>query len=127
ILGFFWKKSTSNAALFSTVGGFAFSVLFKLMPLFANLEWLKNYGFATLVVQKDGVTKLWEIPFLDRMGIVFVICVVGMYIISMIENSKGLKINALEVDTKMFKVSTGFAVGALVVAGILTALYTVFY
>jgi SSS family solute:Na+ symporter len=127
ILGFFWKKSTSNAALFSTVGGFILSVIFKLMPLYTNLEFLKNYGFSTLVLQRDGVTKLWEIPFLDRMGFVFIICVVGMYVISMIENSKGLKVNALEVDTKMFKVSTGFAVGALIVGGILTALYTVFW
>jgi SSS family solute:Na+ symporter len=127
ILGFFWKKSTSNAALFSTVGGFILSVIFKLMPLYTNLEFLKNYGFSTLVLQRDGVTKLWEIPFLDRMGFVFIICVVGMYIISMIENSKGKRVHALEVDTKMFRVSTGFAVGALIVGGILTALYTVFW
>jgi len=97
------------------------------MPLFTNLEFLKNYGFSTLVTQRDGVTKLWEIPFLDRMGIVFVICVIGMYIISMIENSKGKRVHGLEVDTKMFRVNTGFAVGALIIGGILTALYTVFW
>ncbi len=124
ILGFFWKKSTSNAALFSTIGGFVFSVIFKLMPLYTNLEFLKNYGFSTLVTQKDGVTQLYEIPFLDRMGIVFVICMAGMYIISMIENAKGTKVHALEVDTKMFRTSTGFAVGAFIVIGILVALYT---
>jgi len=127
ILGFFWKKSTSNAALFSTIGGFVLSVVFKLMPLYTNLEFLKNYGFSTLVTQKDGVTKLYEIPFLDRMGIVFVICMIGMYIISMIENSKGTKVNALEVDTKMFRTSTGFAVGATIITGILVALYTIFW
>jgi SSS family solute:Na+ symporter len=124
ILGFFWKKSTSNAALFSTIGGFVFSVIFKLLPLYTNLEFLKNYGFSTLVTQRDGVTQLYEIPFLDRMGIVFVICMAGMYIISMIENAKGTKVNALEVDTKMFRTSTGFAVGAFIVIGILVALYT---
>jgi SSS family solute:Na+ symporter len=127
LLGFFWKKTTSNAALFATVGGFIMSVVFKLMPLFTNLEPLKNYGFSTLVLQKDGVTKLYEIPFLDRMAIVFVICLIGMYIISMIENASGKRVNSLEVDTKMFKTTTGFAVGALIITGILAALYTVFW
>ncbi|MES2810058.1 MAG: sodium/sugar symporter [Bacteroidota bacterium] len=126
ILGFFWKKATSNAALFATIGGFGFSVLLKKLPLFMNLEFLKSTGFATLVQQEDK-TYLWEIPFIDRMGFVFLICVVGMYIISMIENSKGNKVNALEVDTKMFKTSTGFAVGALIVSGILVALYSIFW
>ena len=127
LLGFFWKKTTSNAALFATVGGFVMSVIFKLMPLFTNLEPLKNIGFSTLVTQKDGVTKLYEIPFLDRMAIVFVICVIGMYIISMIENASGKRVNSLEVDTKMFRTTRGFAVGALIIMGILAALYTVFW
>src|SRR5476649_239115 len=49
ILGFFWKKTTSDAALFATIGGFVMSVILKLMPLFVNLEPLKNIGFSTLV------------------------------------------------------------------------------
>ena len=127
LLGFFWKKATSNAALFATIGGFIMSVILKLLPLYTNLEFLKNTGFSTLVKQKDGVTLLYEIPFLDRMAIVFVICIVGMYIISMIENAKGTRVNALEVDTKMFRVSNSFAVGALIIGGIITALYTLFW
>jgi SSS family solute:Na+ symporter len=126
LLGFFWKKTTSNAALFATIGGFIMSVILKLLPLAVNLEPLKYIGFSTIVKQKDG-TMLYEIPFLDRMAIVFIICIIGMYIISMFENSKGTRVNALEVDTKMFKVSTGFAVGALIIGGILTALYTIFW
>jgi SSS family solute:Na+ symporter len=127
LLGFFWKKATSNAALFATIGGFIMSVILKLLPLYTNLEFLKNTGFSTLVKQKDGVTLLYEIPFLDRMAIVFVVCIIGMYIISMIENAKGTRVNALEVDTKMFRVSNSFAVGALIIGGILTALYTLFW
>ncbi len=127
ILGFFWRKATSNAALFATIGGFILSVIFKVLPLYTNLEFLKGIGFSTPVIQKDGITKLYEIPFLDRMGIVFVICVAGMYIISMIENANGKRVNALEVDTKMFRTSNGFAVGALIIAGILIALYTLLW
>ena len=127
ILGFFWKKATSSAASFSAVGGFVLSVFFKLLPLFANLEPLKNYGFATLVTQNDGVTKLWEIPFLDRMGFVFVLCVLGMVIISNIQNPKGDRAHALEVDTSMFKTSKSFAVGAFIICAILTFLYAYFW
>jgi SSS family solute:Na+ symporter len=127
ILGFFWRKATSNAALFATVGGFIMSVVLKVLPLYTNLEGLKNFGFSIPVLQKDGVTTLYEIPFLDRMGFVFVICVVGMYIISMLENAKGLRTNGLEVDTKMFRTSNSFAVGALIITGILVALYSIFW
>jgi solute:Na+ symporter, SSS family len=126
ILGFFWKKPTSNAALFATIGGFALSVFFKFLPKFMNLEFLSSSGFATLVEQEDK-TKLYEIPFIDRMGFVFIICAVVMYIISMIENKAGKKVNGLEVDNSMFKLNPAFAAGALIVCGILTALYTIFW
>jgi SSS family solute:Na+ symporter len=126
ILGFFWKKSTSNAALFATIGGFILSVIFKKLPLFMNLEFLKNWGFSTLVTQPNG-TKLYEIPFLDRMGFVFVISMVGMYIISMIENSRGDRAHGLEVDTKMFKPHPAFIAGSVLICGILAALYIRFW
>lgn len=126
ILGFFWKKTTSNAALFATIGGFALSIFFKIMPALVNLEWLASTGFAKQVLQKDG-SMLYEIPFIDRMFFVFVISVIGMYIISVYENSKGVKTNGLEIDGKMFRTSPGFAAGALLVAGILIALYTLFW
>jgi SSS family solute:Na+ symporter len=126
ILGFFWKKTSSNAAMFATIGGFALSVIFKFLPKVMNLEFLHSIGFASLVEQKDK-TMLYEIPFLDRMGIVFVISIIGMVIISLLDAKKGIKSNGLEVDKSMFKVSNGFAVGALIICGILTALYTFFW
>ncbi len=126
ILGFFWKKTSSNAALFATIGGFGLSILFKFMPSFTNLSFLEPLGFATLVKQKTG-ELLYEIPFLDRMGFVFLICIIGMYIISILDHKKGVKSKGLEVDAAMFKASPSFIVGALLVFGILTALYTFFW
>lgn len=122
ILGFFWKKTTSNAALFATVGGFFFSIVFKFLPQVMNMRFLEPMGFAV----KD-TTGVYQIPFLDRMGFVFVICIIGMYIISIIENKRGVKPNGLEVDKSMFKLSPAFTVGVLIVCGILTALYTLFW
>ncbi|MEZ2335440.1 sodium/sugar symporter [Mucilaginibacter sp. RCC_168] len=127
ILGFFWKKATSNAAMFATIGGFIMSCFFKLLPRFADLGFLSPYGFSKLALQDDKVTKLYEIPFLDRMGFVFVICVVGMYIISKIDGARGVKTNGLEIDGSMFKTSRAFTAGALIVTGIVIALYSIFW
>ena len=134
LLGFFWKKATSNAALFATIGGFVFSVIFKLLPQFLHsklpqysLSFLSPYGFSKLALQDDKVTRLYEIPFIDRMGFVFTICVIGMYIISMIENAKGLRTNGLIVDTSMFKTSRSFAIGSIILCVILTVLYTIYW
>ena len=126
ILGFFWKKATSNAALFATVGGFIFSVIFKFLPMITNLQWLSPLGFAVPVAQENG-TVLYEIPFLDRMGFVFVIAAIGMVIISIIENKRGVQPKGMIVERSMFRMSPGFAVGALLICGILTALYTLFW
>lgn len=122
ILGFFWKKATSNAALFATIGGFILSVFFKFLPEFADLSGLIPYGWA--VLNANGVA---EIPFIDRMAIVFVICIAAMYIISTIEHARGVRPNGLELDTKEFKPDPAFAVGALIVTGLLVALYTLFW
>ncbi|MEI2739440.1 MAG: sodium/sugar symporter [Chitinophagaceae bacterium] len=122
ILGFFWKKTTSNAALFATVGGFVFSLFFKFLPGFMDLSFLEQFGFA-----KANAEGLYEIPFIDRMGFVFLICVIGMALISIVENRKGVKPHGLEVDRKMFRLSPSFAVGALIVCGILAALYTIYW
>jgi SSS family solute:Na+ symporter len=126
LLGFFWKRTTSNAALFATIGGFILSVVFKVLPLFANLEWLSPYGFSKLVEQKNGA-MLYEIPFIDRMGFVFAICVIAMFIISKMENRSGINPKGLEVDRSMFKTNQSFAVGSLIIGGIIVALYSIFW
>jgi SSS family solute:Na+ symporter len=126
ILGFFWKKTSSNAAMFATIGGFVLSVIFKFLPLFVNLEFLYSSGFATLVEQKDK-TMAYEIPFIDRMGFVFLICVLLMIAISLYDEKRGYQSKGLEIDSKMFKVTNGFAVGSLIITGILVALYTIFW
>lgn len=122
ILGFFWKRTTSTAAVFSAVGGFLLSVFFKFLPTFANLAFLAPTGFS-----KKTDAGVYEIPFLDRMGFVFLICVLGMFIISMIENARGVKTNGLEIDSSMFKTSRAFTAGALILCGIIVALYSIFW
>lgn len=122
ILGFFWRKTTSSAAMFATIGGFILSVIFKVLPNYIDLSFLYPIGFA--VPNAQGV---YEIPFLDRMAFVFVICIAAMVVISLYENKKGVIPKGLEVDTKMFRVHTGFAIGAVLIFGVVAALYMLFW
>lgn len=122
IFGFFWKKTTSNAALFATIGGFLFSILLKFLPLFVSLRSLNPIGFA--VKNTHGV---YEIPFIDRMGFVFVLCAIGMIVISLRETKRGVVPNAMEIDRSMFRLSNGFIIGMLVILSLLVALYTIFW
>lgn len=122
ILGFFWKGTTSNAALYATVGGFVFSVLLKFSPAWIDWSFLEPIGFA-----KQNENGVFEIPFLDRMSIVFGLCVLGMWLISMVDRRRGVRAKGLEIDRKLFGVDKGFAAGSLLVCGILIALYMMFW
>ncbi len=122
IMGFFWKRTTSNAALFATIGGFIFSVVLKFLPGLLDLSAISSIGFSS-----PNSAGVFEIPFRDRMGIVFVLCIAGMLLISAIENPKGNKSHALEVDTALFKVSNSFLAGSLLIIGLLIALYARFW
>lgn len=122
ILGFFWKRTTSNAALFATIGGFIFSLIFKVLPQFVDLSFLASSGFS-----KANAEGVFEIPFLDRMGFVFILCIIGMSIITNIDQRRGVKSNGLEIDRSMFKLSPAFTAISLLIVGIIAALYTIFW
>src|ERR1700744_5358456 len=119
LLGFFWKRTTANAAMFAMIGGLALSVVFKFLPMWADLRWLTPYGLFQPNPDNHG---LFEIPFMDRMGLVFLICVIGMAVINFVENRRGVVSKGLIVDTSMFRVSKGFAIGAMLIVAILITL-----
>jgi solute:Na+ symporter, SSS family len=123
ILGFFWKRTTANAALFAIIGGFGMSILLKFLPGMMDLSFLSSMNFSVFSPE----SKVFEIPFLDRMGFVFAFCMIGMWAISMADSSSKNNPKGLEIDPAMFKMSNGFAAGAMIVVGILTALYTIFW
>ncbi|MCU0355466.1 MAG: sodium/solute symporter, partial [Cytophagales bacterium] len=76
-MGFFWKRTNSAGAMFAIVGGFLLSLFFKfVLPGAVNLEPLAAYGFAV-----KNAEAVYEIPFLDVMGFVFLICVAVMLIL----------------------------------------------
>lgn len=123
VLGFFWKRTTARAALIAAIITFPLSMLFKLMPSWVDLSGLVRYGFAALNPQ----TALFEIPFIDRMGFVFLIVVAVMVVVSLTDPKSKDNPKGLEVQAEMFKSHGAFTVGAIVVIAILTILYTVFW
>jgi SSS family solute:Na+ symporter len=98
LLGMFWRRTTSAAALAAALLTIPLSAAYKF--------------FAP------------EIPFLDRLGWVFVIIVALMVVISLAQKKED---TSIEIDPKLFRVEPSFVVGGVIICGILAALYTVFW
>ncbi|SNS19655.1 solute:Na+ symporter, SSS family [Belliella buryatensis] len=99
--GVFWKKTTSNAALVGAALSIPLSVVLKF---------------------------LWpELPFLDRMGIVFLVLAALMIVISLLEGKGKDHPKSIDISGDIFKTSTGFKIGAFIITLITTALYIVFW
>jgi SSS family solute:Na+ symporter len=117
LLGFFWKKTTPGAAMFATIGGLVFSIILKFLPEMMDLSFLAPIGFAV-----DNGHGLFEIPFLDRMLIVFALVVAGMVVISKTSRADGT-LKKMIIDRSLFRVEGGFALGSAVICVLLAAIY----
>jgi len=123
LMGFFWKPTTAAAAMFATIGGFVGSIILKVLPTMMDLSILAPIGFAV-----PNAAGIHEIPFLDRMLIVFVAVIIGMVIISKRFPKKAAEQHKrVEVDARMFKVQPGFAIGAAIICVGLVAIYAVWW
>ena len=100
VFGVFWKKTTSGAALTAAI---------LTIPLSAVLAFVFP-----------------DLPFIDRMGVVFLILATLMIIISLAQSGKDQP-NSIELSFDLFKTSRKFNVGALLIVGILAALYIVYW
>ena len=108
LLGFFWRRTTSAAALTSAILTIPLSTFLKFLPGWSN-----------------GAFP--DLPFMDRMTLVFLILVALMIVISLADRRSKDNVRVVTIDTKMFRCSPGFIAGSVIIVGILTALYTVFY
>jgi solute:Na+ symporter, SSS family len=123
ILGFFWKRTTAKAALVAAIITFPLSMLFKALPNMVDLSLLAEYGFAA----RNPESAIFEIPFIDRMGFVFLIVSAVMIVISLLDKESVNNPKGLEIDAEMFKPKGTFAVGAVAVCGVIAALYLYFW
>lgn len=108
LLGFFWKKTTAKAAMAGALLTIPISTVLKFLPVWSNGAF-PDYAF------------------LDRMTIDFVAIVLIMIAMTLINPKKESDTHTIEIDTSMFRINTGFAIGSIIIVGILSALYTVFW
>jgi SSS family solute:Na+ symporter len=127
IMGFFWRNTTTSAAMFAIIGGFASSVILKFIPGVVDLSFLSPFGLSVPVVDAATNQTIYEIPFLDRMGLVFIICIIGMVVISLSTPVEKRPTHTLEVDSSMFRTSKSFAIGAGIILVMLIFLYSYFW
>ena len=100
MLGIFWRRTTANGALAAAIGSAAFSIALKLL--------------------------FPELPFIDRVGIVFLLCIATGILVSWSGRpaQHEAAIEYRHVDTTT---SAGFNLGAAVVVLILAALYATWW
>lgn len=97
LMGFFWKRSNSNGALSATIIS---------IPLSAVLKY-----------------TVPAMPFMNRMGVVFLVCVALIVLFGLLDPKSKNNPKALEVESSIFKVPTSFAVWTLLLLGVIAALY----
>lgn len=121
LLGFFWKKTTSKAAIAGIIGGLLLAILFdKFLPGIAGNETFLYTAYPT-------GTGSFEIPFLIQMGWAFLFTTLLIVIVSLLDVAGREKGNALEVDTKMFRLSKQHWFLITVILLITVALYVRFW
>ena len=110
LLGMFWKKTTANAGLAGALLTVPIATVLKFLPVWTN-----------------GAFP--DFPFLDRMTIAFFMIVFIMVGVSLLkpEPVQLHEKHKIEVDTSLFKVSSGFIIGSFIICSVLVALYTVFW
>lgn len=100
VLGMFWKRTTANGGLAAALGSFFLSLAF----------WI-----------------LWpSLPFIDRVGLVFLLCV-GLAVVISLAEKKGTHENAVEVGEVEFATTKGFNFAALAVVLLLIAFYAAWW
>ena len=100
LLGMFWKKTTSSGALAAAIGSAVLSFAFKMF---------------------------WpELPFIDRVGLVFLLCVAIAVSFSVFAGNRNQD-GAVSLRDIQFATTNGFNFSAVLVALILAALYATWW
>ncbi len=100
LLGLFWKGATADSALVAGIGSFLLSIVFR---------------------------QYWpELPFIDRVGIVFVLCGILAVALSILRPNQKAD-NTIETEDVDYSVKTSFVIGSICVTAIVSALYIIWW
>ena len=100
LFGMFWKKASANGAFWTIVFSIPLSIVIK-------------YAFP-------------DFPFMDRMGVSFLVLTAVLVIISLVENKEGDK-KAISINPELFKTSRAFNISTFIIIGILAFLYAIWW
>jgi SSS family solute:Na+ symporter len=121
LLGFFWKKATSKAAITGIFLGVALSIIFdKFLPGWMGNDTLLYTAYPT-------ASGSFEIPYLIQMGWVFCFTTLAIILISLLDVKGQKHENEITEDKGQFKLSNAHLAMVMLVLGVVIALYIKFW
>ena len=121
LLGFFWKKTTSKAAITGIILGLVLAILFdKFLPTMLGNETLL---YTALPNGHGG----FEIPYLIQMGWVFLFTCIIMVVVSLIDVKGQVHANSLQEDTTKYKLTNAHIAMIVVILIVVAGLYIRFW
>ena len=121
LLGFFWKKATSKAAITGIIVGVILSIVFdKFIVGWAGNETLIYTAYSN---GHGG----FEIPYLIQMGLVFAFTMLTMVLVSLIDSKGQSHENDIIEDATRYKLSNANLAMIFIVLGLVAAMYIRFW
>lgn len=121
LLGFFWKKATSKAAITGIFLGVVLSIVFdKFLPGWMGNDTLLYTAYPT-------ASGSFEIPYLIQMGWVFCFTTLSIILVSLLDVKGQKHENDITEDQGQFKLSNAHFAMAMLVLGVVIALYIKFW
>ena len=121
MLGFFWKKATSKAAISGIILGLILAILFdKFLPgIFGN----ETILYTALPNGHGG----FEIPYLIQMGWVFLFTTIIIITISLIDVKGQTHVNSLQEDTTKYTLTNTHIAMIITILVVVAGLYIRFW
>ena len=121
LLGFFWKKTTSRAAISGIIVGVILSVLFdKFLPNMLGNETILYTAYPT-------ASGSFEIPYLIQMGWVFFFTTLLIILVSLLDVKGQTHSNDLIEDQTKYQLSKASIAMIVIVLGFVMAMYIRFW
>jgi SSS family solute:Na+ symporter len=121
LLGFFWKKATSKAAITGIIVGVILSIVFdKFIVGLAGNETILYTAYSN---GHGG----FEIPYLIQMGLVFAFTMITIVLISLLDKAGQKHENDLIEDGSKYKLTNANLAMIIIILGLVAAIYIRFW